>query len=58
MEIKTKIEITITMNESEAIWLKETMQNPFWGQTSDNETEIDRQNRKMFWHALNEEGIR
>ena len=60
MQIKTtqKIEITITMNEFEARWLKGIMQNPFYGQNPSDEQETDKKNREMFWHTLNENEIR
>ena len=59
MKAKTKrdIEVTIVMDESEAKWLKAIMQNPFYGQTLENERDIDFKNREMFWNILDKEGV-
>lgn len=58
MESKStkSIEVTIIMNETEARWLKNVMQNPLWG-TMENEDHTDKIMRKMFWDVLSREGI-
>lgn len=57
------IEIALNMNETEAVWLRNVMQNPLHGQSAESEDQDDRAMRKMFWNTLKyildplEEGI-
>ena len=59
MEIKVKeeLKVTLTLNKEEAKWLKEIMQNPLYNQTLEDEPEIDRSMRALFWDALHNKGI-
>jgi len=56
--IKTKtirdVKVVLYLPEDVALWLKGIMQNPFYGQTPDNEKEIDSKNRHDLWDALND----
>jgi hypothetical protein len=46
---------TITLNETEADWLKSVMQNPVNGDPDpDNEDLHDKQMRMSFWDALSD----
>ena len=53
-EEKTREEKTIIleMNELEAIWLKQIMQNPFYGQSIEDENARDKLNRENLYNAL------
>lgn len=46
------IEIVLTMNETEATWLKNIMQNPLHGQSVESEDQDNKAMRKMFWNTL------
>lgn len=43
--------ITLVLNEKEAQWLHEVMQNPLWGQTPTTESEEDFEMRVTFFEA-------
>lgn len=49
-------EIVITMNENEAKWLKNLVQNPI-GSTPDDEPKDDKTIRRSFWDTLRKEGV-
>jgi hypothetical protein len=59
MKIETHktVEVVIIMSEDEAIWLKTVIQNPINCLDPEDESEIDKSMRAMFWAALNREGI-
>ena len=48
--INKKVSYNLTLNEKEAMWLKALVQNPFCH--PDDETEENREMRKLFWEAL------
>lgn len=52
VEIKKSIKFKITLNEEETMWLKNIMQNPFSGQSLENEDKQDKSMRKLFWNKL------
>jgi len=51
---KKEVQITLTLNQSEALWLKTLMQNPL-NETGDPSIEEsqDAEMREMFWKELN-----
>jgi hypothetical protein len=60
MKIKTSKTITVTMelDELEARWLKELVQNPLIDkQFCDEESQRDTTMREIFFKALNEAGV-
>jgi len=48
-------EYTIILTAGEYEWLKGVMQNPLHGETPDQESEINKKYRRIFWDALNRE---
>ena len=50
---KEKI-ITLILNEEEARWLRNICQNPMWVADPADENPVDRQMRRTFWNALEE----
>ena len=52
-KVVNHIEITLTLDELEAAWLKAVMQNPF----HEDESETDKTMRGIFWKALTTHGI-
>lgn len=57
MKTKIRKEITLTLTQNEAIWLKYVMQNPSRTNEAGNESEEDKTYRETFWDSLNKEGI-
>jgi len=51
--VKKDIEITLVLNEKEALWLKGLVQNPI-GCSYEEEREEDRDIRHSFWDTLKE----
>ena len=49
--IQKEINVTLTLTEDEAIWLKGIMQNPIHSDI-DDESDRDRDNRSALWEAL------
>lgn len=52
-----EIEVTIILDGEEAKWLKTIVQNPIYGQSAENEDELDAKIRLTFWHILDREGV-
>ncbi len=54
MKAETRVEKTVVLqlNEEEAEWLKELVQNPVF---NENESEKDTRIRMGFWNALNQD---
>jgi hypothetical protein len=52
VNVKRNLEITITMTEKEALWLKMFVQNPL---IFDNEGSEDCAMRRLFWDAIDKE---
>lgn len=52
MKIEEDRVFTISLNESEARWLKNIMQNPFYGQSREEEDKNDKHMRSLFWEML------
>lgn len=49
---KREIEITLIINDKEALWLKGLVQNPAYGFDYESEPEEHKHMRKKFWDAL------
>ncbi len=49
--IKT-VSTTLILNEEEATWLKNIMQNPLWVDDPSKEEPNDKRLRHIFWDAL------
>lgn len=47
-----QIEVVLTLNEDEATWLKNILQNPIWLDNDDEEYPEDRKMRELFWSHL------
>lgn len=58
MQTKTYVEKTyvLELTEQEAIWLRGLMQNPFNGDTPEEELEQDKEMRFKFFSAVEEAG--
>lgn len=54
-EIQKQIIVTIHLDEKEAMWLKNLVQNPLCH--PDKESKEDKQFREKFWNELKEIGI-
>ena len=52
--IKTTTQVTLTMDQTEARWLKNLMQNSINTAQDENEEEINFDIRKRFWDALSD----
>ena len=55
MEVITKKQVTLVLDEFEAEWLKAVVQNPLHDIRIEDEDKVDRQMRRRFWMALNKE---
>ena len=52
------ISVKLELDELEAIWLKNRMQNPFVKEAVPiNESQTDKTMRETFWKALDEAGV-
>ena len=52
------ISVKLELDELEAIWLKNRMQNPFVKEAVPiNESQTDKTMREIFWRALDEAGV-
>ena len=51
--IETQVQTTLVLDEEEARWLKQIVQNPLWVDNPDHEEPADREMREKFWKALN-----
>ena len=56
-EIEKTVKVTLTLDQTEARWLKNVMQSPLWGKTPEQEFKIDKQMRRIFWEAMHSSGI-
>lgn len=52
--IKEIKEFTLTLNQDEASWLKNYMQNSYKQDGQAKETVLDRKMREVFWNLLSE----
>jgi len=50
--------VSLVLDESEAKWLKNIMQNPLNGQQVEDENKIDRFMRKRLFDTLTEAGVK
>jgi hypothetical protein len=52
--IEKNVQVTLTLSESEAEWLKALVQNPINVQVAEDEHQIDSDIRHTIWNALSE----
>jgi len=52
MTVNHVVEITLTLSQGEAVWLKGLMQNPLHGISLTEENGYDRGMREKFWNEL------
>lgn len=53
MKSSYKNTIIIELNETEAKWLSNVIQNPLYGETPDEERPQNKEMRRLLWDALN-----
>ena len=52
-QTETRVTFTLVLNQDEAMWLKGIMQNPIGAFDVSQESDLDKEMRRKFWHALN-----
>lgn len=58
MKIEAETTIKLTLTLTEATWLQRVMQNPFYGQSLDEEAPIDNDMRSRFYTILTSANIK